>query len=125
MSLVTSGTVPQRAQMWNVAVSVPKAYFETRAGSATLTRSIAEGLDVHTPLCFVQNVQPHARAGISAGSGSQVSAKEMLPQWQLPRMSISGPCRRREWAEDRAAQHRASWRAPPPAAGRAIAIVPP
>ena len=36
--------------------------------------------DVQTAPCFVQNEQVHARAGISAGSGTQSSKKEKLPQ---------------------------------------------
>jgi hypothetical protein len=41
-----------------------------------------------TPPCLVQNEQAHARAVICAGSGCQSSAKAMLPQWQLPSMSM-------------------------------------
>jgi hypothetical protein len=74
--------------MWNSAVRVPKAYFETSAGSSTTTRNTPFGLEVHTPPCLVQNEQPQARAGISAGSGSQARLKAMLPQWHLPRISI-------------------------------------
>src|ERR1043165_3372866 len=87
MSLVTTGTMPQVEQTWNVAVRVPKAYFVTASGSRTVTRSAPFGLDVHTPPCFTQKVQPQARAGISTGSGSHVSAKAMLPQWQRPRIT--------------------------------------
>ena len=47
------------------------------------------GSDVHTPPCFVQNEQLQARAGISVGSGNQFSSKEMLPQWQPPRISMN------------------------------------
>jgi hypothetical protein len=64
--------------MWNVAVFVPKAYFETLDGSATLTFSDPVGQEVQTPPCFVQNEHVQARAGISDGSGSQVSTNETL-----------------------------------------------
>jgi hypothetical protein len=46
------------------------------------------GSDVHAPPCFVQNEQLQARAGISVGSGNQFSSNEMLPQWQLPQISM-------------------------------------
>jgi hypothetical protein len=36
---------------------------------------------------LVQKEQVQARAGISAGSGTQFSLNEMFPQWQLPEMS--------------------------------------
>jgi hypothetical protein len=36
------------------------------------------------PPCLVQKEQLQARAGISAGSGSQVREKEMFLQWHLP-----------------------------------------
>src|SRR5688572_5434729 len=88
--LVTSGTMPQRLQMWKSAVRVPKVYLETREGSWIVTSSAPFGFEVHTPPCFVQNEQPQARAGICAGSGSQVSENAMFPQWHLPR--ISTPC---------------------------------
>src|SRR5688572_23998691 len=84
ISLVTTGTTPQRRQVWNSAVRVPKEYWETSAASRTFTRSVAAGFDAHTPRCFWQNVQAHARAGISAGSGAHSRSKQMLPQWQLP-----------------------------------------
>jgi hypothetical protein len=32
----------------------------------------------------MQNEQVQARAGISAGDGSQMREKEMFPQWHLP-----------------------------------------
>ena len=48
------------------------------------TLSAPRGFEVQTPPCFTQNEQPQARAGISAGSGSQVSENEMFPQWQRP-----------------------------------------
>src|SRR5579859_4843081 len=88
MSPVTTGTTPQRAQTWKRADPVPNWYFDTAEGSATSTRSSLAGFDVHTPPWLVQNVQPHARAGMRSGSGSQVSVKAMLPQWQLPRISM-------------------------------------
>src|SRR6478736_6077082 len=88
MRLVTTGTTPQRAQTWKSAVFVPKAYFETSEGWRTLTLSTPRGFDVQTPPCLVQNSQPQARAGISTGSGSQVSENETLPQWHLPRISM-------------------------------------
>jgi hypothetical protein len=87
---VTTGTTPQIAQMWKTAVFVPKAYFETLDASATLTFNDPAGHEVQTPPCFVQNEQVQARAGISDGSGSHLSTKEMLPQWHLPLMSIAG-----------------------------------
>src|SRR5919108_1484535 len=90
MRLVTTGTMPQRLQTWNSAVFVPKAYLETSDGSFTTTLSVPRGLEVQTPPCLTQNVQPQARAGISAGSGSQVSENEMFPQWHLPRISMAG-----------------------------------
>src|SRR5436190_19648825 len=71
-------------QMWKSAVCVPNAYFDTSDGSFTVKRSLPLGFDVHTPPCFVQKLQSHARAGISVGSGSHVSVKATLPQWQLP-----------------------------------------
>src|SRR5262245_66421641 len=74
--------------MWNCAVFVPKAYFATADGSPTATSSDPAGFDVQTPPCLVQNEQSHARAWISVGSGFQVSANEMLRQWQLPLISI-------------------------------------
>src|SRR5712691_10784332 len=76
--------MPQRAQVWNSAVRVPNAYLDTNAGSLTTTFSAPLGLEVHTPPCLVQNEQVQARAGISAGSGSQVREMEMFPQWHLP-----------------------------------------
>jgi hypothetical protein len=54
----------------------------------TLTLSEPPGHEVHTPPCFVQKPQLQARAGISDGSGFQSSVKEMLPQWQPPRISM-------------------------------------
>ena len=84
MRLVTTGTTPQRAQTRNSAVPVPNVYLDTREASLIMTRSAASGWEVHTPPCLVQNEQVQARAGISAGSGSQVREKEMFPQWHLP-----------------------------------------
>jgi hypothetical protein len=89
MRLVTTGTTPQRAQTWNAAVRVPKAYADTASASRTVMRSAPAGWAVHTPPCFMQNEQVQARAGISVGSGCQVSTKEMFPQWQLPRINIA------------------------------------
>src|SRR5712671_3269441 len=71
-----------------MAVRVPKAYFDTSAESRTATASLALGFEVQTPPCLTQNVQPHARAGISGGSPSHSSSKAMLPQWHLPVMSM-------------------------------------
>ncbi len=90
MVLVTTGTTPHLEQMWNCAVSVPKAYVATSSGSSTLTLSEPVGQDVQTPPCLAQNEQVQARAGISDGSGFQSSAKEMFPQWHFPEMSIEG-----------------------------------
>ena len=84
MRLVTTGTTPQRAQMWKSAVLVPNAYIERAERSFTVTCNEPCGWDVHTPPCFTQNVQPQARAGISTGSGSHASENKMFPQWQLP-----------------------------------------
>src|SRR5258706_15290814 len=89
MRLVTTGTMPHRVQTWNSAVLVPNAYFDTCAGSFTTTLRAPRGLEVHTPPCLVQNEQVQARAGISTGSGSQVRAKEMLPQWHWPWINIA------------------------------------
>lgn len=47
--LVTTGTTPQRAQIWKSAVFVPKEYLETSARSFTANCSLPLGLDVHTP----------------------------------------------------------------------------
>ena len=74
--------------MWNSAVFVPKLYLDTRAGSLTVTLSEPVGQEVQTPPCFVQKEQVQARAGIADGSGAQLRANEMLPQWQLPEISI-------------------------------------
>jgi hypothetical protein len=54
-----------------------------------VTLSEPVGQDVQTPPCLVQKEQVHARAGISDGSGFQVSANEIFPQWQLPQISIA------------------------------------
>src|SRR6185437_16123425 len=89
ISLVTSGTTPQRAHTWNVAVRVPNAYLDTRPASAIATVRRARGFDVQTPPCVLQNVQSQARAGISGGSPSQSSRKAMLPQWHWPSMRIA------------------------------------
>jgi hypothetical protein len=77
--------------MWNSAVLVLKAYFDSRARSLTVTVSDPVGQDVQTPPCFVQNEQVHARAGISDGSGRQSSANEILPQWQRPTINMALP----------------------------------
>jgi hypothetical protein len=37
---------------------------------------------------LTQKEQPQARAGISVGSGSQVSENEMFPQWHLPGINM-------------------------------------
>jgi hypothetical protein len=68
--------------MWNCAVSVPKVYLDTSDGSLTLTLSEPLGHEVHTPPCLAQNeqVQAQAQAGISDGSGSQASVKDMFAQ---------------------------------------------
>ena len=76
--------MPQRLQMWNKAVDVPNEYLETSVGSRTVMVRAPEGLEVQTPPCLVQKLQVQARAGISVGSGSHVSSKVILPQWQLP-----------------------------------------
>src|SRR5215831_19300264 len=80
--------MPQRPHTWNSAVRVPCAYFDMSAGSFTVTSSAPLGYDVHTPPCLTQNEQPQARACISFGLGSHASAKAMLPQWHLPRISM-------------------------------------
>ena len=80
--------MPHLEQMWNSAVSVPKAYFDTSEGSPMVTLSEPVGHEVQTPPCLVQKEQVQARAGISEGSGSQARANEMFPQWQLPEISI-------------------------------------
>src|SRR5258708_6969898 len=87
MRLVTTGTMPQREQTWKSALRVPKAYVDTSAGSSIDTCKAPRGFEVQTPPCLVQNEQPQARAWISVGSGSQVSVKEMFPQWHLPRIN--------------------------------------
>ena len=88
MRLVTTGAMPHVEQMWKSAVLVPKEYFDTCEGSLTFTLSKPVGQDVQTPPCFVQNEQVQARAGISDGSGSHLSANEMFPQWHLPEISM-------------------------------------
>src|SRR5687767_8916396 len=95
MRLVTTGTMPQRLQILNSAVLVPKVYFDTSEGCLTATSSAPAGLEVHTPPCLVQNEQPQARAGISAGSGSQVREKERFPQWHLPWINMAPSARGR------------------------------
>src|SRR2546425_4387664 len=80
--------MPQRAQVWNSAVRVPKEYLDTSAGSLITTSRAPRGLEVHTPPCLAQNEQVQARAGISAGSGSQTREKEMFPQWHLPQINM-------------------------------------
>src|SRR5438132_11889038 len=85
--------MPHCEQIWNSAVRVPKAYLETSDGSLTVTFKAPRGLEVHTPPCLMQNEQPQARAGISVGSGSQVSENEMLPQWHLPWINITKAAR--------------------------------
>src|SRR5438105_15341320 len=89
MRLIPTCTQLQRAQVWNSAVFVPNTYSETSAGSFTTTSGVPSGFDVQTPPCFTQNVHVQARAGISTGSGSHASVKAMLPQWHLPRISMS------------------------------------
>src|SRR6266498_923364 len=79
--------MPHCEQIWNSAVRVPNAYFETSEGFLTATFNAPRGLEVHTPPCLMQNEQPQARAGISVGSGSQVREKEIFPQWHLPWIS--------------------------------------
>ena len=86
--LVTTGTTPQRAQMWNCAVFVPNSYFDTADGSSTATFSEPVGHEVQTPPCFTQNEQVQARAGMTEGSGSHASVKEMFEQWHFPEISI-------------------------------------
>jgi len=88
MRQVTTGVMPHFAQTWKSAVFVPNAYFDTREGSFTRTRSKPVGQEVQTPPCFVQNEQVQARAGISEGSGFQSSVNEMFAQWHWPRISI-------------------------------------
>ena len=80
MRLVTTGSAPQRAQRWKSAEPVPKRYVVAAAGSRIRILNDPPGHDVQTAPCFVQNEQVHARAGISAGSGTQSSKKEKLPQ---------------------------------------------
>ena len=83
-----------------LAVRVPNAYLDTSDGSLTTTFRAPFGLEVHTPPCLVQNEQVQARAGISAGSGSQVREKEMFPQWHLPWINmraISVVAARKRW----------------------------
>src|SRR2546426_1219546 len=72
--------MPQRAQVWNSAVRVPNEYLDTSARSLITTSRAPRGLEVHTPPCLMQNEQLQARAGISAGSGSQVRENEIFPQ---------------------------------------------
>src|SRR5260221_9245097 len=83
--------MPHRVQMWNSQVRVPNTYLDTSAGSLTCTCRAPPGLEVHTPPCLVQNEQVQARAGISAGSGSQTREKEMFPQWHLPWINKGHP----------------------------------
>jgi len=80
--------MPQREQVWNAAALEPKAYLDTSDGSLATTLRIPLGLEVQTPPCFEQNEQLQARAGICAGSGSQVSEKERFPQWHLPSINM-------------------------------------
>jgi hypothetical protein len=47
------------------------------------------GQEVQTPPCFTQNEQLQARAWISDGSGCQLSANEILPQWQRPVINMA------------------------------------
>jgi hypothetical protein len=61
---VTTGTMPQRAQVWNEAFRVPKVYLDTSAGFSITIRRAPRGFDVHTPPCLEQNEQLQARAGI-------------------------------------------------------------
>ena len=59
----------------------------------TITLTEPVGQEVQTPPCFVQKEQVQARAGISEGSGFQLSVKEMLPQWQRPEINMAHLCR--------------------------------
>lgn len=88
MRLVTTGATPHLEQTWKRAVLVPKQYFDTSEGSLTFTLSEPVGQEVQTPPCFVQKEQVQARAGISEGTGSQLSVNEMFPQWHLPEISM-------------------------------------
>src|SRR5262245_49271089 len=55
------------------------------------TRNEPAGQAVQTPPCLVQNEQVQARAGISDGSGTQLSENDMLPQWHFPEISTELP----------------------------------
>ena len=61
---------------------------DTALRSRTVIVSAPLGVEVHTPPCFWQKVQPQARAGISAcsfpGWESHASENEMFPQWHRP-----------------------------------------
>src|SRR5438552_14862364 len=65
------------------------------------TSRAPRGLEVHTPPCLMQNEQLQARAGISAGSGSQVRENEMFPQWHLPWTTITRACAERRGSRAR------------------------
>jgi hypothetical protein len=108
---VTTGTTPQRAQVWNDALCVPNAYLDTNAGSCTTIRKAPRGLEVHKPPCLEQNVQEQARAGIWAGSGSHVREKEMFPQWHFPLINMriapnedASRARRSQWLDGASAR---------------------
>ena len=60
-------------------------------------RNAARGFDVHTPPCFTQKLHPHARAGISTGSGSHASENRTLRQWQLPSITMRAYGRPPRW----------------------------
>src|SRR5436305_1906379 len=122
ISLVTTGTTPHLVQMWNCAVSVPKTYRDTWAASAMATVSLPVGLEVHTPPCFVQKEQVHARAGMLTGSGSHSSSNVMFPQWQLPEISMSAYAGWRRLT-NQANGPRADRSAAPPASGPVERVV--
>ena len=54
----------------------------------TLIFKALPGLEVQTPPCLEQNAQLQDRAGMVVGSGSQVRANEIFPQWHLPRINM-------------------------------------
>jgi hypothetical protein len=82
--------MPHFEQTRNSAVLVPNVYWDTSAGFWTATFSEPVEQDVQTPPRLMQKEQPHARAGISIGSGFHKSVKVMFPQWQRPEISIVG-----------------------------------
>ena len=77
---VTTGTMPQRAHVWNEAFPVPNEYLDTSAEFRITIRRAPRGFEVHTPPCLEQKEHAQARAGIWAGSGSQARENEMFPQ---------------------------------------------